>query len=136
MAQMRQLQGIKTSAFWRWVNRLSFVAVVAILITVIYGLALRATFEQSYWAACILAIAAAVFVLMALAQQTIAARDEATWREMADWQLKAATERVAESRRVNGQSCEGLPSPDDDDYYEQLLATLMDTMRQPSGADR
>lgn len=135
MPQRRDPFRLGTSTIWRWVNRLSFIAILTIMATVIYGLALRATFEKSYWAACILAVAAALFVLVALAQQTIAARDEATWREMAEWQLKAATDRVAAHRRQNGQSVEGLPS-EDDDYYEQLLATLMDDMREPAEAER
>lgn len=106
------------------------------MVTVIYGLALRATFEQSYWFACVLAVIAAFFVLVALAQQTIAARDEATWREMAEWQLKAATDRVVENRRAEGLSPEGLPSSDDSEYYEHLLAALMDNIRQPTVPDR
>jgi hypothetical protein len=66
----------------------------------------------------------AFVILIGLAQQAIAARDVATWRDMAEWQIRAA-------RAAAGQA--GATQADADDeieansaaYYEVLIGTLV-----------
>lgn len=110
----------------RWSKRIGqsielvcFLALIAVFVTVIYGFWLRAIWAQGYFLAVALTILGAFVVLIGLAQQAVAARDVATWREMAEWQIRAARARVA------GADAEDVVDPDSAAYYEMLIGTLV-----------
>ncbi len=114
----------------RAIDLVCLFALIAVVGTVIYGLTLRAGYEQSYYAAVVIAVLGAAVMLVALAQQAIAARDAATWREMAEWQIRAARAKLAARGRASGLDL-GHESPL---YYEYLVEALIEDM-QNSGDD-
>jgi len=96
--------------------------------TVIWALLLRAWYETSYLAAALVAIAGAVVVTLGLAQQAIAARDRATWREMAIWQIRSATRKLAANGICGADELTELLGTEHTPYYEHLIETLIDDM--------
>ncbi len=115
----------------RIIDRICFCLLLLVIGTVIYGLLLRAGYERSYYGAVALAVLGAIVMLIGLAQQTIAARDAATWREMAEWQIRAARARTA--HKMNREKDDG-PDLDADStlYYEHLIEALIADIQQPS----
>lgn len=107
----------------RLIDAICLVALVAVIITVIYGFWLRAIWAQGYYLAVAVAVLGAFVMLIGLAQQAIAARDAATWRDMAEWQIRAA-ENAVERRQAEA----GLDEIDTDSpiYYEFLIGALID----------
>jgi hypothetical protein len=79
----------RLQSFGRTVNLAFFFVLLLIMGTVIYGLILRAVWEDSYYVAVAIAVLGAIVLLIGLAQEEIAARDKATLRAMAEWQLRA-----------------------------------------------
>ena len=128
---------INNPAQSRWSSRTSrvidavcFAVLLLVLGTVIYGLFLRAHYEHSYYGAAILAIIGALVMLIGLAQQAIAARDAATWRDMAQWQLRAARTRV-ETRMGRADDKIQTLDPHSAVYYEHLIEALSADMQMP-----
>ena len=70
----------RLQSFGLTVNLVCFLVLLLIMATVIYGLILRAVWEDSYYIAVGIAVLGAIVLLIGLAQQEIAARDKATWR--------------------------------------------------------
>jgi hypothetical protein len=97
------------------------VALIAVIVTVIYGFWLRAIWANGYYLAVAVAIVGAFVILIGLAQQAIAARDVATWRDMAEWQIRAARAKAAQVSPVESEEIE----PDSAAYYEVLVNTLV-----------
>lgn len=132
---------INNPALSRWSGRTGrlidgacFILLLLVMGTVIYGLLLRAAYEQSYYGAAALACLGALVMLIGLAQQTIAARDAATWREMAEWQLEAAR---AKARSRGSPSDRDLAPESDPLYYEHLIEALIgDIQATDRGAAR
>ncbi|MES3083432.1 hypothetical protein [Sphingomonas faeni] len=107
----------------RLIDAICLVALIVVIVTVIYGFWLRAIWAHGYYLAVAVAVLGAFVILIGLAQQAIAARDVATWRDMAEWQIRAA-------RAAAGQG--GATQADADDeieanaaYYEILIGTLV-----------
>jgi phosphoglycerol transferase MdoB-like AlkP superfamily enzyme len=96
----------RLQSFGRTVNLAFFFVLLLIMGTVIYGLILRAVWEDSYYTAVGIAVLGAIVLLIGLAQQEIAARDKATWRAMAEWQLR----HVQQVDRALGRAGEGRPA--------------------------
>ncbi|WP_288415281.1 hypothetical protein [uncultured Novosphingobium sp.] len=117
-------------SFGRMVNLACFVVLLIIMGTVIYGLILRAVWERNYYVAVAIAILGALVLLIGLAQQEIAARDKATWRAMAEWQIRATYRKLA--TRWAEQEKQGKPAPtiDSEGYYEELLEVLIEDMQR------
>lgn len=117
-------------SFGRSVNLACFFVLLLIMGTVIYGLVLRAVWEDSYYIAVGIAVLGGIVLLIGLAQQEIAARDKATWRAMAEWQLRAAYAKLA--ARWAEQEKQGIPAPtvDSESYYEELLEVLIGDMQR------
>lgn len=113
----------------RTINIICFVALLSVMGTVIYGLVLRSIFERSYMGAVIVASLGAITILIGLAQQAIAARDAATWRDMAEWQIKAARDRIAQRQGVGDGAIDLLAGPDSTLYYEHLIEALLSDMQ-------
>lgn len=111
--------------FNRAIDLVCLFALIAVVATVIYGLTLRAAYEQSYYGAVVIAVLGAAVMLIALAQQAIAARDAATWREMAEWQIRAARTRLAARGRASGLDL----GPESSLYYEYLVEALIEDMQ-------
>lgn len=109
-------------------NGVCLVALLVVMGTVIYGLMLRASFERSYYAAVVVSILGAMVIVVGLAQQAIAARDALTWREMAEWQIRAAAQRIAARARATA-TVSAMLGPDSEAYYDQLIETLLDDMQ-------
>ena len=101
----------------RLIDAICLVALVAVFTTVIYGFWLRAIWAHGYYLAVAVAILGAFVILIGLAQQAIAARDVATWRDMAEWQIRAA-------RATAGQVDDEI-EPHSAAYYEVLIGTLV-----------
>jgi hypothetical protein len=112
----------------RIVNGICLATLLVVMGTVIYGLILRASFERSYYAAVVVSIMGAMVIIIGLAQQAIAARDALTWREMAEWQIRAAAQRIS-VRASATTTVAGMLGPDSDAYYDQLIETLLDDMQ-------
>lgn len=107
-----------------WViNLICLVALVAVIATVIYGFWLRAIWAKGYFLAVGVAVIGAIVILIGLAQQAIAARDVATWRAMAEWQIQAARARVARAEPGENQAAD--IEPESAAYYEMLVGTLV-----------
>lgn len=113
-------------SFGRVVNAVCLVLLLVVIGTVIYGLVLRAEWERSYWIAVVIAVMGGFSLLVGLAQQEIAARDKATWRAMAEWQLRATYAKVADRG-------DGLRA-DSESYQEQLIEALIEDMRRSADA--
>jgi hypothetical protein len=96
--------------------------------TVIYGLMLRALWADGYYVVIALVGIGAVVMLLSLAQQAIAARDAATWRAMAEWQIRAARSRIM----TGAASAAGTADldPDSPSYYEHLVEALLDHVQR------
>ncbi|MCP8889319.1 hypothetical protein [Sphingomonas faeni] len=101
----------------RLIDAICLVALIAVFMTVIYGFWLRAMWAHGYYLAVAVAILGAFVILIGLAQQAIAARDVATWRDMAEWQIRAA-------RAAAGKSDDEI-EPHSAAYYEVLIGTLV-----------
>ncbi|EIZ79044.1 hypothetical protein WSK_2589 [Novosphingobium sp. Rr 2-17] len=122
--------------FGRAINIACFFLLLLVMGTVIYGLILRAIWERSYYIAVAFAILGAVALLLGLAQQEIAARDRATWRAMAEWQLRATYDRIA-ARRGEAQMQDAGDLGDGFDlYYENLIEAIIDDMQRVTGESR
>lgn len=107
----------------RAVEILCFVMLLATMATVIYGFAIRALWADGYYVAVALAVLGTLVMLIGIAQQAIAARDAATWRDMAEWQIRAAEARLAAMPTAPGEERLDRDSPV---YYEMLIGTLVD----------
>lgn len=120
----------RLQSFGRVVNLVCFFVLLLIMGTVIYGLILRAIWEDSYYIAVGIAVLGAMVLLVGLAQQEIAARDKATWRAMAEWQLRATYRKL--TARWAEQEKAGQPAPtiDSELYYEQLIEVLIEDMQR------
>lgn len=127
-----QPEQTRLRSFGRLVNAVCFVVLLIIIGTVIYGLVLRAVWESNYYIAVGIAILGAIVLLIGLAQQEIAARDKATWRAMAEWQVRATYRKLA--IRWAEQERQGQPAPtiDSEHYYEELLSVLIEDMQRVS----
>jgi len=108
----------------RLIDAVCLVALVAVVVTVIYGFWLRAIWAHGYYLAVAVAILGAFVILIGLAQQAIAARDVATWRDMAEWQIRAARAKAAEANPSDAELGENL-EPNSAAYYEILVGTLV-----------
>ncbi|MCA1196362.1 hypothetical protein K9B35_00135 [Sphingomonas sp. R647] len=107
----------------RAVDLLCFVMLIATMATVIYGFSIRALWADGYYVAVALALLGSFVMLIGIAQQAIAARDAATWRDMAEWQIRAAEARLAATPVAPGEEQLDRDSPV---YYEMLIGTLVD----------
>lgn len=124
----RPSSGLHT--FGRVVNAVCLLLLLVVIGTVIYGLILRAEWERSYWAAVVIAVMGGLSLLIGLAQQEIAARDKATWRAMAEWQLRATYTKVADRAADRGETLQ----TDNDAHHEQLIEALIEDMRRSTDA--
>jgi len=117
-------------AFGRMINVICFFLLLLVMGTVVYGLLLRAEWEDSYYIAAGIALIGVISLLLGLAQQEIAARDKATWRAMAEWQLSATYTKL-KARWADGEKA-GIVAPtvDSEDYYEQLMEVLIEDMQR------
>lgn len=122
--------GLWSQRFHRAIDLVCLFALLTVVGTVIYGLLLRAAYENSYYGAAAIAIVGALAMLIALAQQAIAARDAATWREMAEWQIRAARAKLAARGVATGIDV----GPESAIYYEYLVEALIEDM-QHTGDD-
>lgn len=107
----------------RAVDLLCFIMLIATMATVIYGFSIRALWADGYYVAVALALLGSLVMLIGIAQQAIAARDAATWRDMAEWQIRAAEARLATLPPAPGEERIDRDSPV---YYEVLIGTLVD----------
>lgn len=114
----------------RIIDVLCFVALVAVMLTVIIGFTLRAIWAHGYFIAVALAIVGALVVLIGLAQQAIAARDAETWRDMALWQIRAARQKTANDIADDGTESAVTVDPESQQYYEHLVEVLIDSVRR------
>lgn len=109
--------------FWRYyrtlVDVLSVAGLAGVVGTTLYCLEVRAHYERSYAAAFLIALLGLVVMLLAWAQQAIAARDLASWRDMVEWQIRAAHRKIA---------LRGGESEMHDQYFEILIDTLIADM--------
>lgn len=110
------------------IEALCFVMLMATAGTVIYGFSIRAIWAEGYYLAVALAAGGTLVMLVGIAQQAIAARDAATWREMAEWQIRAARDRLAQERARTAQSAVVYDGADTESpaYYEHLMSALVD----------
>lgn len=122
--------GLWSQRFNRAIDLVCLLALVTVVVTVIYGLLRRAAYEGSYYGAAAIAVVGALVMLIALAQQAIAARDAATWREMAEWQIRAARTKLAARGVATGIDV----GPESAIYYEYLVEALIEDM-QHTGDD-
>lgn len=106
----------------RLIDAVCLVALLAAIATVIYGFWLRAIWAHGYYLAVAVAILGAFVILIGLAQQAIAARDVATWRDMAEWQIRAARAKAAQASP--GETDDEI-EPNSAAYYEILVGTLV-----------
>lgn len=121
----------------RLIDGVCFLALLATIGTVIYGLTLRAIWADGYYVVVALAVIGAIVMLLGLAQQAIAARDAATWRAMAEWQIRAARAKImagaAEGAAARSEG-EALDS-DSPLYYEHLVEALLDNVQRDDEKD-
>ena len=123
-------------AFRTALDTLCFVLLALTMGTVIWGMVLRSIYEKSYLAGALVAILGAVVVIVALAQQAIAGRDRATWREMAVWQIRSATQKLEAKGIHRSAAFEELLGGENTPYYEHLIETLIEDMgREERGLD-
>ncbi|MBB3956812.1 hypothetical protein [Novosphingobium sediminicola] len=102
------------------VDLLSLAGLIGMIGTTIYCIGIRVHYERSYAAALLIALIGLLVMLIAWAQQVIAARDLATWREMVEWQIRAA-------RRRAEQEADGVE--EHDRYFECLVGALISDMQ-------
>lgn len=116
---------------WLWygrlVNFLSLTGLAGTVGTAIYCIAKRAHYERSYAIALLIALTGMLVMLVAWAQQVIAARDLASWREMVEWQIRAA------HRKIEAQ---GREADLHDQYFECLIDTLIAEMQSTVEDDK
>ena len=117
-------------SFGRFINLACFFVLLLIMGTVIYGFVLRAIWAHSYTLAVCIAVFGAIALLIGLAQQEIAARDKATWRTMAEWQLNATYAKISKRWAEEERNGRRPPTIDSELYYEQLLEVLIEDMQQ------
>lgn len=117
-------------SFGRMVNLACFFVLLLIMGTVIYGLVLRAIWESNYYIAVGIAVIGAIVLLIGLAQQEIAARDKATWRAMAEWQVRATYRKLAVRWAEQEKQGRPVPTIDSEHYYEELLEVLIEDMQR------
>lgn len=121
----------------RLIDGVCFLALLLTIGTVIYGLMLRAIWADGYYLVVALAVIGAIVMLLGLAQQAIAARDAATWRAMAEWQIRAARARIMAGAaagaavRHDGEALD----PDSPLYYEHLVEALLDNVQRDEDGD-
>jgi hypothetical protein len=114
----------------RLIEGACFLLLLVVIGTVMYGLTLRALWADGYYVVIAAAAVGAVVMLLSLAQQAIAARDAATWRAMAEWQIRAARHRImAGATSAPGSGLEPL-DPDSPSYYEHLVEALLDHVQR------
>ena len=118
----------------RVIDTLCLIALLAVIATVIYGFALRAYWARGYYVAVAVAILGALVMLIGLAQQAIAARDAATWRSMAKWQIRAARQRVGSGVIEPLAEDDHDLDPDSRHYYEHLVEILLEGMQHDDEA--
>ena len=123
-------EGTRLRAFGRAVNMICFFVLLLVMGTVVYGLLLRARWEHSYFIAVAIAIFGVITLLVGLAQQEIAARDKATWRAMAAWQLRATYKKLSLQWNEAAKTGTPVPTVDSDDYYEQIMEALIEDMQR------
>jgi len=117
----------------RLIEGACFLLLLVVIGTVIYGLMLRALWADGYYVVIAAAGMGAVVMLLSLAQQAIAARDAATWRAMAEWQIRAARNRIMTgAASASGSGKEAL-DPDSPSYYEHLVEALLDHVQRDEG---
>lgn len=118
------------SVMLRWYDRavslLSFGGLAGIIGTTIYCIAIRMHYERSYIAALAIALLSLFVMLIAWAQQVIAARDLATWRDMVEWQIRAARRKVAQNLDEDEEQ---------DHYFECLIGALITDMQSAAKDD-
>lgn len=127
-----------------WVDRLRLLLdslclliLLIVLGTVIYGLFLRAHYETNYYIPAAVAVIGAFVILLGLAQQRIAARDAATWRQIAEGQIAMAAKRVQDEQAGNDPGdLARIAGFDGIGYQEQLLEALIDVMKEHPGMRR
>lgn len=113
----------------RIIEAICFLLLMMTIGTVVYGLMLRAFWADGYYVVIALVLIGALVMFLSLAQQAIAARDAATWRAMAEWQIRAARSRI-----MGGAATAGGPAldkttdfdPESPLYYEHLVEALLD----------
>lgn len=116
----------------RVIDGVCFLLLLLTIGTVIYGLMLRALWADGYYVVIALALTGALVMLLSLAQQAIAARDAATWRAMAEWQIRAARSRIltGAGNHAGGPVSPGDLDPDSPHYYEHLVEALLDHVQR------
>jgi hypothetical protein len=113
----------------RFIDVLCFVALLAVIGIVLYAFFSRAIWARGYVVVLGLGVIGAVVMLLGLAQQAIAARDARTWREMAEWQIRAARAKLMGGGAVD-HSVDGALDTDNPFYYEHLAEALLENMRR------
>lgn len=124
--------GLNRSRWPVWIGRVIDIvclfALLAVAGTVVYGFWLRAIWAQGYFIAVAFAFLGALVILVGLAQQAIAARDVATWRTMAEWQIRAARGRVSAALERDGVADSDPHDELEADagaYYDVLIGALV-----------
>lgn len=106
----------------------------AVMVTVIYAFSVRAIWAHGYFVAVAIAIIGALVLLIGLAQQAIAARDAATWRSMAIWQVRAAQQKVTGLERPGSPEWPPMLDHGDDpyshEYYEHLVDVVLESLQR------
>ena len=98
----------------RLIDAICLVALIVVIVTVIYGFWLRAIWAHGYYLAVAVAVLGAFVILIGLAQQAIAARDVATWRDMAECRSARRgrrRDRPARRRRIPTTRSRRMPPP-------------------------
>lgn len=113
----------------RLIEVICFLLLMMTIGTVVYGLMLRAFWADGYYVVIALVLFGAIVMMLSLAQQAIAARDAATWRAMAEWQIRAARSRIMGGGAAAGGAATGKHmdfDPESPLYYEHLVEALLD----------
>lgn len=122
----------------RAIDMLCLIALLCVIFTVIYGLILRARFEQSYGIAAVIAIFGALVLFIGLAQQAIATRDLATWQEMALWRLRALQIKAAGTLDHDGPPQEGEDMAAMNMQFTQTVSDILikDMQHDPASGNK
>lgn len=116
----------------RFIDVICFIVLIAVMVTVIYGFTLRAIWAHGYVIAVAIAVIGALGLMIGLAQQAIAARDAATWRSMAVWQIRAARDKVTRPGSFDETRANHEDDPYSQEYYEHLIDVVLESMRRAS----